>query len=290
MNVRGVVFFALLSASAHAEAPAPLVIAESPGPGQVTARVAVGCVPPSCPSDSTVQILPNLFGLRASETAIDGRDPKAAVGLVSESVSYLQDPKAGVNARLSHFALLGGGRSGLEGGLGVSLAGGLLVPVGADHGPFSRLGLRAQMLGNDVLWTSLVELPELELGYQLLRRTLHLELAARGGAVLVGRYNPDGARRPLGSAFEYGGLVATRVGAVDFDLEWTRIEARGSDPGTPVDVLSALLCGGANYFGVCFDARLYAGDVREAGRVRERTSAFIGLSLGAFVRDAPAPK
>ena len=281
----------LWPAVAQAEERAPLVMAESPPTVQATVRVAVGC-PASdsrCKSDDSVYIIPNLFGLRASETVIERRDPKASIGLVSESVSYLQDPKGEVTVRHSHFAFLGGGRGGLEGGLGLSLAGGVFAPVGPDHGPFTRLGARAHMLGNEALWASLVEVPELELGYQLLRSSLHLELAAHAGPVLVGRYNADDGRRPLGGSVEYGGLVATRFGVVDLDLEWTRVLAHDSEPGTAVDVLTALLCGGANWVGMCFDARLYAGDVRAGASVREAKSAFIGLSLGAFQGGVASP-
>src|SRR5690606_31617268 len=151
-----------------------------------------------------------------------------------------------------------------------------------DHGPFSRIGGRAQLFGNEELYASLVELPELQLGYQLLRKNLHVELAARGGAVLVGRYSPDDARRPLGKAFEWGGLLSLRVDAIHLDVEFMRIEARASDPDTPVDVLSGMLCGAAFPLGVCFDARRYSGDVRPRASLSplEVTSTYFGITIG----------
>jgi hypothetical protein len=256
------------------------------GPDAAEVHVAVGCPHPDrpCEKSPVVRNVPNLLGLRGSETAIEGRGPKAGVGLVSESMSYVREPKANTTLRVWHLVMFGGGRGGVEGALGAGLGIGLLGQLGRDHGLFFRGGGRAYMLGNSELWSSLIELPQLDVGYQLHRRSVHFELAAHGGPVLVGRYSPQGGRRPLGSSFEWGGLAAFRLGPVDFDLEWTRVEARDSDPGTPVDMLTSLVCGGEPFFGVCFDARLYAGDVRTSTGVREVKSAFLGISLGAFTR------
>jgi hypothetical protein len=263
-----------------------LVLAEDPEPApkpqaSVDIRAAVGCMRPEsrCPERDTVHSLPSLFGIRAGQTAVHGSDTKASLGLVSESAAYLTDHRAGFTARSAHFAMLGGGRAGIEGGLGLGVGLGLYQGLGQNHGPFSRLGGRGFLMGNAAFYASLLELPQLELGYQLFDRDLHLELSAHGGAVLTGRYHPDDERRRLGSAFAWGGLAAARVGPIDLDVDFTRVGASDSDPNGPLDLVSALLCGSVHYFGVCFDTHVFAGD--PAG------TAFLGLAIGGLSREPP---
>jgi hypothetical protein len=220
-----------------------------------------------------------LFGIRGSQTAVHGTDTKAAVGLVSESAAYLTDRRAGFTARSSHFALLGGGRAGIEGALGLGVGLGLYQPLGESHGPFSRLGGRGFLMGNASFYASLLELPELELGYQYFDRDHHFELSAHGGAVLTGRYHPDDFRRRLGSSFAYGGLLAAHVGPIDLDVDFTRIGPRDSDPYGPLDLVSGLLCGSVHHLGICFDARVFAGDPAR--------TAFVGLAIGGISREPP---
>jgi len=240
-----------------------------------------------CEGKRTVHKVPALFGLRGSQTQVHGEDGKAGIGLVSQSAAYMTDRSAQITARSSHFAFLGGGRAGLEGGIGLSLGMGLYQPVAASHGPFSRLGGRGFLFGNAALYASMLELPTLELGYQLLERDLHLELSGHGGAVLTGRYKPGDERRKLGSAFSYGGLLAARLAAVDLELDLSRIEPGESDPNGPFDMLTLLLCGGARYFGVCFDARILDGGVPVRGGSRNVQSSFLGLSVGGLTQEPP---
>jgi hypothetical protein len=196
-----------------------------------------------------------------------------------EGLAY--DTRGLATLRLAHFAYIGGGTGDVEGGMGLAYAMGVIGKLGEGHGPFARLGGRAQLFGNDELYASHVELPELQLGYQLLGRRVHVELAARGGAVLVGRYNPGDARRPLGKAFEWGGLASLRWEAIHVDLEWMRIEARTSHPDRPVDVLSSVLCGAVYPLGICLDLRRYSGAARTNGDVIDREAVYLGLAVGA---------
>ena len=232
-----------------------------------------------CPGDASGLDVVNVFGVRGSLTRVEAHDAVAGAALGGEGIAY--DTRGPATIRLAHFAFIGGGTGGVEGGIGLAYAMGTRLDLGKHHGPLARLGGRAQLFGNDELYASHVELPELHLGYQLLAPRLHLELAARGGAVLVGRYNPDEARRPLGKAFEWGAIVSARVDAVHLDVEWMRIEARASEPDTPVDVLSALLCGAAYPVGVCLDARRYSGDVRGGSGTRSLSATYLGLAVGA---------
>lgn len=280
-------------ARAHDGARDDLIMAEPEPPGP-TARaeleIAAPLCPESerrrhptgrCPSPRDQLDVVTVFGLRGTLTRVQASEPTVGAVLGGAGVAY--DTRQMATLRLAHFAFLGGGSGGVEGGIGLAYAMGVVGALGEGHGPFARLGGRAQLLGNDELYASLVELPELQLGYQLLRQGLHLELAGRAGAVLVGRYNPDDARRPLGKAFEWGGIASLRVDAVHLDVELMRIEARSSDPDTPVDVLSAMLCGAVFPLGICLDARRFSGDVRpkSGGAPLELDATYLGLTVGA---------
>jgi hypothetical protein len=268
MRARAILLGCLLTGAAGAQ---ELVIAEDAGAPLSRSRPL-----PRRPEPLDVV---SVFGLRGSMTRAGERDAVAGLQLGGGGVAY--DRRGSATLRATHFAQIGGGTGGVEGGIGLAYAAGLLGELGRGHGPVARFGGRAHLLGNDELYASLVELPEVQLGYQLLARRLHLELAARTGAVLVGRYNPEGGRRPLGKAFEWGALAALRVEGVHLDLEWMRIEARSSDPDTPVDVLSGLLCAAASPLALCLDARRYTGDVRaEASDARRVTSTYLGLTAG----------
>jgi hypothetical protein len=284
--------FALLALEATAfDARAePLVIATGDDePGVARAKLAIdgrcspfsrGCrYPPG-------QAMLNVFGLRGSETRVSGEHPKAGVTLSSASSAHLQDAELGVSGRLGHFAMLGGGRGGIEGGIGIDMAFGLYRAVAEAQGPFTRIGGRGELLGNDAFYSSMLELPQLQLGYGLLRPDLGFELAARAGPVLVGRYHPAGARRRLGGAFEWGALGSVELGPFELGLEWTRIEVRDRVSSKPFDVVRTLLCGmGSGSFGACFDTRLTAGDADRQG-VHRMSTWYFGLTLGAVARDA----
>lgn len=259
------------------------------------ALLASSLEPPVCPSGDTRQgntcvgtpllgqgydsNIYSVFGLRGSLTRDAAHNTAVGVSVVSQGVSYLSGSL--LTLRLAHLAFVGAGADGVEGGLGLDGAVGVRARFGPDHGPFARLGLNAHLLGNQNLYSSGVELPELQLGYQLLGQQTQLELGARGGFMLIGRYNALGGRRPLGDAFEFGGYSEVRFAALHLDASWSRIEARSSAPGTPVDELSGLLCAISAPFGICLDARYYSGDVRTAQGPRLAQSAYFGLSLGA---------
>jgi hypothetical protein len=222
------------------------------------------------------------FGLRATETRVSGEGIFPGLTLASHSLGYFNDPNAHVNGRVGHFGYIGLERNGVEGGIGGDLSVGLFTPLGRHEGLVSRLGLRGHLLGNHAFYTSLVELPLLELGYQRIGRDFGFDLAARGGAVLIGRFNPDEAERRLGGSFEWGGVLALRVHHVDFNLDWTRIEARNTGPETPVDMLRGLVCAGARFFGVCMDARWSSGEVNSSAERKSIT--YLGLAVGGLGR------
>ncbi len=262
------------------------------------ALLAAGGEPPLCPSgdrrqgDTCVSSpllgegydtnIFSVFGLRGSLLRDASHETGVGAELTSEGVSYGSGSL--LTLRLGHLVFLGAGGDGAEGGLGLDYAMGLRPRLGPHHGPFARLGLRAHLLGNQKLYSSRVELPELQLGYQYLDQQLQLEAGGRSGFVLIGRYNALGGRRPLGDSLELGGYTALRFESLHLEASWTRTEAKSSAPGTPVDELSGLLCGIAPPFGICFDARYYRGDVRVGGGVRLAQSTYVGLTIGAGVQ------
>ncbi|MCK6534894.1 MAG: hypothetical protein L6Q84_18125 [Polyangiaceae bacterium] len=274
---RALAALTLLSASAAAD---PLVVATGDPGGHVTTQVAVGCLSPGarCEKTAGARRTAGIFGLRGSESVVDGSDAKAGLALSSLSRSVVTDPRGGVTARAGHMAFIGGGRGGVEGGLGVDLGFGLFHAMGNRHGPFSRLGGRAFVLGSSVFYASLVELPQFELGYQLLSRDLYLELAPRVGSVLTGRMNPGDDRRRLGPTFEWGGRLALGAGPLDLDVELTRVTPRDADYGS-VDLVSALLCGGARRLGACFEARWFHGATD--GRAQRVDTVLLAVTLGS---------
>lgn len=267
-----------------------LVIADDGGHATAGAKLAVGCAPPSpaCRERVGSHKVIGLFGLRGSETLVDGADPRVGVSLSSLAHTYVTDPRAGVSARASHVAFLGGGRGGMEGGLGLDLGFGLYHALGRHHGPFSRLGGRGYLLGNPSFYQSLLELPTLQLGYQLLGPSRHLELAARGGPVLTGRWNPDGEERRLGGSFEWGGHAALHAGAVNLELEFSHLMPNEDDAHGGMDSLTAFLCGGARYLGACFDVRFVRGASGPSSAPID--GVLFGLSLGSFTDEQHAPR
>jgi len=281
----GALLFALFALAPQSRADDLVVAGDGgePGPAAaVKAEVAVRCLRPGarCEGRAPAHKAVGLFGLRASEAKVLGHDAKATLALASLSTSYVTSRDGGVSARAGHFALLGGGRGGMEYGLGLDLGFGLYHPLGDGHGPFSRIGGRGFVHRSPVLYASLVELPQLQLGYQLLRRSLHLELAARGGPVLAGRVSPEDERRRLGGSFEWGGHAALRGGPLDLELEFSHVEPREGERDGGVDVLSALFCGGARYLGACFDARVFRGATERADS--RATSVLFGVTLGGY--------
>lgn len=279
---------ALLALSPRAGADELVVATDGgePGPGAaVKTEVAIGCMRPGarCEDPRSSHEVAGLFGIRGGETSVHGLDTKAGVSLHSVSSSYATSRRGGVSARASHFAFIGGGRGGMEGGIGLDVGFGLYHPVGSEHGPFSRLGGRGFLLGNPVFFASLVELPQLQLGYQFLKRDLYLELAARGGPVLAGRVNPDDQRRRLGGSFEWGGHLAVGAGPLNLGIELGHVEPGEDDPHGGVDILSALLCGGARYLGACFDARVFRAATRE--RREPVRTVLLGVTLGSHTAE-----
>lgn len=211
----------------------------------------------------------------------------STLGLAFAGTAEKYETWEDVTARTSSFFALGGGSGAVEGGLGADLAVGYRAAIAPHQGPFVRIGIGGELVGNNKLYFSRLELPQLQLGYQYVRGPTVFELAARGGPILAGRYNTgDSASRTLGASFEWGGYAAahSRFGRVDVTM--MRIEAQ-SAPGTPVDVARGSVCGYvANTVALCADGSFFRGDVNIlnalAGttEVKKSRSIYAGVLVG----------
>ena len=184
---------------------------------------------------------------------------------------------------------LGGGSGGVEGSLSAAFTLGLRAPFGDTHGPFARVGLGGELLGNSKFYYSHIDLPLGEVGYQYVHDRTVLELGARATPILTGRYNTgDTSRRELGTSFAWGGYLAVHTRYGRLDGSFTRVEAHHTDPGTPVDVARGMAC---VYFAetvaLCADGMWLRGDQQPVGVVTAglppgtmAESIYAGATLG----------
>ncbi len=152
----------------------------------------------------------------------------------------------------AHFFGIGGGSAGFDGSLGALLTFGVRAPVAENHGPFVRAGARGHLMGNQAFYSSLIELPRGELGWQYIRGWTVLELGGSYGAVLTGRFRPgDVDARILGSGLAPGLYTAVQLPVLRVGAAVARIPSRD---GTKVDTADAHACVIAYPIGLCGDA------------------------------------
>ncbi len=228
------------------------------------------------------------FGLRMSSTRVRGSDADtrgAGMGLQFAGHTDSYGTQRMYTYRNATFFHLGGGASGFEGGLGGDFSWGWRAPVAANHGPFMRAGFRAYMLGNNHFYSSLLEVPQVLLGYQFTKGPGILELGARGGAVLAGRYNAgDEGRRKLGDGVEYGGYAGVHLDLAHLEASYTRLSP-GDSPEGPVDMWQGSLCGQAFLVSLCADARYFKGDQAlpasvSPGDASAARTFYVGFTVG----------
>ncbi|HEX4338905.1 MAG TPA: hypothetical protein VH062_23525 [Polyangiaceae bacterium] len=252
-----------------------------------------GC-PPWCPvpHEPTTTVSPHAKGrwwpgfamrsysLRVSdERSRIGTDDRTAgsVGLEERSLNYLSLGKW--SARYTDFIAFGGGNAGVDGGAGMDGAIGFKPLVGPGHGPLLRLGVRAHWYYRAHFHTSILELPQAQVGYSFIGRRLHLEAAARGGPVLTGRYGVDGgAVTRLDNSLEVGGYVSFGLRPVRLDVEASRVRLGGVSG--PVDSLDALLCGTLAKPIVCFHGSALRGTLGSRSGSQLGTATYVGVTIG----------
>ena len=223
----------------------------------------------------------SIFGFRAGATGVraPGERPNAAAVTANiRREGYGQEKDIGV--RVLNFFALGGGSEGVEGALGMSIAGSYRAPVTENEGPFARMGISAAATATPLTYYSYLELPELGFGYQYFAGHALLEAGLKTGYVLTGFHRADNAVRPLGASFEWGGFAAMHLTPIHLTAGLTRYLSGA--PASSLDVFEGVLCSGGRYLAVCTDVRFALGDVNErsTGEPHGARAMSVGLTIG----------
>jgi hypothetical protein len=224
---------------------------------------------------------PEAVGLRGSEAHVVGASASEGAGLMF----YAGGEEFGHrdrywSSRNTYELALGGGAAGLEGMLSGSLAYGFRAPVLPDEGPVIRAAASGYILGDDAFYASLLELPQVQLGWQWSRGHAVIELAATTGVVLTGRFRAgDAETRQMGHGFAFGGHASLQVPWVRLSLEAEQLPSYDS-LSAPVDVARGTLCAVAYPMAICADGR--AEQTRAMVGTSEPlvTAAYAGITLG----------
>jgi len=220
-----------------------------------------------------------VFGARGSVASTSGGQTTQGTGIefYADSEEYWR--KGIFSGVWQYKAGIGGGGLGLEGTLLGGGGWGFRVPVTDHQGPVFRAGGVGYIMGDDAFFASLLELPQLQAGWQWSRGHAVVEAAATSGAVLTGRYRAWHAdTRDLGSGLAYGGHVSLQV-------PWVRLSASAeqlaSGDGLPaVDVGMATLCAVASPIAICADAFVEQSQARTAGVSQFDRTEYVGLTVG----------
>jgi hypothetical protein len=181
--------------------------------------------------------------LQLAGTVAPGK-PGPGLGASALSWAEIFDGTDEKNGHLEALVSLGGGSAGFEGALEGKMLLGPLFRLGAHEALAARVGVHGWMWGNNLLYSSLLSLPEGELALHLTRGRSLFEAGVHGGAVLVGRYRPGvEASRPLGRSAEYGAHASLVTAHLQISLDFTRIDPLTRTPAEkPVDTLRGMLC------------------------------------------------
>lgn len=238
--------------------------------GNAWAKIATGC---------------SVSGLRIAFTGLDLPNRGITVGVMfhGQGEEFIRWGLASVHA--SHRSGLGGGGSGFEGELGGSLTFGIRAPVGLRHGPFVRAGIAGHLLGNDLFYSSLLELPRGEIGYQYMSGITVLEAAATTGLAIDGRYGqripPTVGFSPLTplSGFALGGYLAVQVPHMRLGIG---VQGVPASEGAPRNTYTgqATACAVWFVFALCFDIRTMSEDGLAPFGHPARATYYGGITFG----------
>lgn len=256
---------------------------------------------PIRPADSGATLLRSATGTnlrgritRVTGTSAGGLDHGAAIGLSSHGFLTYYDPAAplfAISDRGEIDAALGYGSAGLEGKLWAATSNGVRLSFTPHQGVIGRLGLRGFMDGNDAVYGSLFELPELQLGYQFFSDNWLVEVVGQAGYAMVGRFVVAGAsRRKLGDELAWGAHGSLGYGHLLFDADFNRIVDRDARGAAPVDHLAARLCSSTSPLLVCALARRTTGRLAlGAGTFSDSAATVAEITIGFGRRDRQAP-
>jgi hypothetical protein len=196
---------------------------------------------------------------RSDTAASPSTDVSGLVGFFSEVYLRSWYPSDDKYLRFSLAGAIGGGSAGVDGQISHDAMAGFRFPFAATrrHNPYAGSKLVQSMSAQDrdalnraifspsphalflrggyalrysavgSLLSSAVEVPHLELGYHFDRGgdagVGALELRGSAGLVLVGRFNVDDDRQPLGGALSWGGALVMHARRVHTQLGAQRI-------------------------------------------------------------------
>lgn len=240
-----------------------LGIALTPAPWLAVEGTGRADVPPAAPrtepSPTTVVTADSaergVVGVRGALTRGQaGGVNQNATGLVVAGYGDAFRGDGVLSARASHAFAIGGGTGGFEGALGGLFAFGLRVPLGAHGGAFARGAFRGELLGNDAFYFSRLELPEAQVGYQLITRDVQFEAGATLAPVLAGRFRVGAAAtRDLGGTLAAGGFATVQTDRVQLSLDLLSVATDGESGA--VRMAQGSLCLRAVPLGLCGDLR-----------------------------------
>ncbi len=230
-----------------------------------TVRASTGCA--------------GVFGARGSVASVGGGQATQGTGIEfsADSEEYW---RKGIFSGVWQYKLaLGGGGLGLEGAMLGGGGWGFRVPVTEHQGPVFRAGGVGYILGDDAFFSSLLELPQVQAGWQWSKGHAVIEAAATSGAVLTGRYRAWRAdTRDLGTGLAYGGHVSLQVPWVRLSASAERLSSGDALPS--VDVAMATLCAVASPIAICGDAFVEQSQAEVAGASQFVRTEYVGLTVG----------
>ena len=248
-------------------------------------------LPPCAPADVDGELrlstgCSGVYGFRGSVVHVNGATAGTGAGVMAttQGEEYV---RAGIlSARGLHRLSIGGGGAGFEGAAMGSVALGFRAPFGEHHGPVIRAGLVGEVLGNDALYDSRFEAPQLQLGYQYTRGITVFELGATTGIVITGRHRAgDSSTRRMGDDFEVGTYAAMQIPWLRLGASAVRLPTHDAIH-TPVSIVDGTICVIAVPFAICGDARASRADAFTApgAPATEVRSLYAGITLG-FTRE-----
>jgi hypothetical protein len=221
-----------------------------------------------------------VFGLRGSLVDVSGAPSGDGAGLMFSAEGEEYWRRKIWSSRGQYWAGLGGGGAGLEGALAGAIAFGFRAPVTENMGPVVRAGAKGYLLGNDAFYGSLIELPQVQLGWQWSRGHALVELAGTSGVALVGRFRAGSApMREIGRGFALGGQASVQIPWVRLSLEAEHLPT-SDGISTPVDVARGTLCAVAAPVAICADGRTEQSRALVAGVTPVVRANYAGLTIG----------
>ncbi len=177
---------------------------------------------------------------------------------------------------------IGGGSGGLEGEASYDLMVGWPFAVSPSSALVLRMGSRGEMLGNEVFYDSMLELPSMMFGWQYLSDQTLFEVGARSGLMLTGRMSAEHFENKQNEGFDFSGYLAAHRHGFHLEGELGEMNAVGPHvlPGL-LGKLSLCVGGGLEF---CFDGRMthatYPNNALMDGQPPTVTVWYGGVSVG----------